>query len=1020
MIGKAANSKIRSTALGLQFQSSVYGSAIPLIYGRTRCPLSMTWAKNLRESENSSKKGKGSTGGKKSGGDAPTYSENLDFLIGCNPIVAPLQFWQNREQRYLLNFPVVTFTKAAFDSQEVTVADELFYCVISVTISGSYDTTFDEYGNPEGARNVAGDWEIPLWNMATIGPDSVNPKSYRNWPYCYYWLPGDPLILIPAIELGLISGTVTVNYAQATSQGTPIAQLNLEFESQLGNGSEYTDYEEERIIYPPYAGLGSPNFDLGSSSAVPSIRAEILGSYNLYTDGDADLADIVEDVFRSGMAQAAYDNTPLITQIQRGLGCYDFPGTIQKKAMSSTDAGALPLTSPQFELGSQSGDVLILTASALSGWSAAAALSGGASWVSVVPDQRAMQRQFWYGIAGDSPAFTSSLNIDGTDGEVQIFEISGVQEFDAVVVTQSTGASGLTSISASITTTNTAMYPEYIMSWLFFGGVSSPEYMNPRPPLKTLLSPTQSQRSDYCIVYYPATYTFTYDFIGTEIPDTQEWTWVLIAFKRTDPPNYSKPLGDILDSTTLEQCRLQCRANGLWGSLAMDSQKAAKDWLSDLYFAMNSVPVWSGFKLKSIPLSEVSQAGNGAIYVPATAGGPVAELTENDFVAGPGEPVVTIERKARVDSLNLLQVQHPNRTSEYNDIIVTAPEQTAITAYGLRRDSPKQLRCIQDRLIAAKILAVMIRRENYIRVTYKFKLKANWKLLEPMDLVTLTDPLMGIENVPVRLTGIEEDENFQLDCEAEPYIFGVHAPVYVGVNEHVPYIPSVGVIPNPILDVFIFETTEEFTAAGLQYGPQIWMAIPNSDVNYGGCMVYMSIDGGVHYDQIGTIWGKAIAGDLIGTVYPYVWPITADPDTTDDAEVDTTRGGRGLTSHTSYEADSYLYPCIVESAGGSPLYEIINYTTVQQTDENEYLLKATGAGNQIRRGLFGSAIATHGYPLSTRFASLKDGGVFKHDLPESLIGTELYFKFRCFNTFGSGLEDISDSYIKTFTPQGIY
>ena len=127
-----------------------------------------------------------------------------------------------------------------------------------------------------------------------------------------------------------------------------------------------------------------------------------------------------------------------------------------------------------------------------------------------------------------------------------------------------------------------------------------------------------------------------------------------------------------------------------------------------------------------------------------------------------------------MDIPNLLQLQTPNRASEYNTVVTSQPELASIAMFGQRKDSPQPLNCIQDVNIHRMILGIMVRRQNYIRNTYKFKLKAKWKLLEPMDLVTINDSQIGILDLAVRLTSIKEDDQYNLDCEATPFCYGVN------------------------------------------------------------------------------------------------------------------------------------------------------------------------------------------------------------------------------------------------------
>ena len=53
----------------------------------------------------------------------------------------------------------------------------------------------------------------------------------------------------------------------------------------------------------------------------------------------------------------------------------------------------------------------------------------------------------------------------------------------------------------------------------------------------------------------------------------------------------------------------------------------------------------------------------------------------------------------------------------------------------------------------------ILQRALYIRNTYKFRLSWEYCLLDPMDLVTVADSILGLSNAAIRITEIEEDEN---------------------------------------------------------------------------------------------------------------------------------------------------------------------------------------------------------------------------------------------------------------------
>ena len=50
---------------------------------------------------------------------------------------------------------------------------------------------------------------------------------------------------------------------------------------------------------------------------------------------------------------------------------------------------------------------------------------------------------------------------------------------------------------------------------------------------------------------------------------------------------------------------------------------------------------------------------------------------------------------------------------------------------------------------------------------FKFKLGWRYCLLEPMDIVLITDATLGLDGAPVRITEIAEDDNGELTVTAE-------------------------------------------------------------------------------------------------------------------------------------------------------------------------------------------------------------------------------------------------------------
>ena len=193
MLGKATDSILKAGALGSMVNASTYGRTIALIYGTTRAQVAATWAANLRTGASSKKS-------KKKG--VQTYVENIDFLIGHNPIGGPLQMWDNANTLYPLEFEKYTHTINFESWGSVTVPDDEFYAVVAVTQTITYSADFDDYGG-QGSRSLSGSFEIPMWNAAFNGPDPVNTSAYQNYPYAYYWLPGSgPTVTFPFYGFG--------------------------------------------------------------------------------------------------------------------------------------------------------------------------------------------------------------------------------------------------------------------------------------------------------------------------------------------------------------------------------------------------------------------------------------------------------------------------------------------------------------------------------------------------------------------------------------------------------------------------------------------------------------------------------------------------------------------------------------------------------------------------------------------------------------------------------------------------
>ena len=458
----------------------------------------------------------------------------------------------------------------------------------------------------------------------------------------------------------------------------------------------------------------------------------------------------------------------------------------------------------------------------------------------------------------------------------------------------------------------------------------------------------------------------------------------------------------------LTAIRNYCQAYGIFVSGAMETQNTASQWLTDLCDIANCYPVWNGSQLAFVPRCEVSAAGNGAIYIAPTASGPVAFLNDSVFI-GNNQPPVTITRSRPADAFNVLPIEHTDRNIQYNTQTTTVRDQADIFRRGSIVSTPRQLMWIHDQATAAKVAWPLLRRSTIIeRLEFAFTLPISYSWLDLADLVALLDVLLGLSNFPVRITDISENNNFELQCTAEPFYYGAHTPSAqtpsaIPVNAWTANQQS---DPGSVNPPIIFEPVAHLNK--FQNTSSLMIIVSGANPNYGGCNVHMSTDGGNTYSQIGTFQGNP----AMGLTFSADFPAIPDPDTTTDLFVDMTESAGMLSTFPSDQRDLFQSLCYVQGGTTSIPYELIAYANANLITGNQYDLPPT-----IRRGVYGSPVADH--PIGSQFSFIDPKEMVDVPLNPSLIETQLFFKFTAFNVFLQSEQDLSNVVAYPFTPHGI-
>lgn len=468
-------------------------------------------------------------------------------------------------------------------------------------------------------------------------------------------------------------------------------------------------------------------------------------------------------------------------------------------------------------------------------------------------------------------------------------------------------------------------------------------------------------------------------------------------------PNYGAgfPLTRIGD---LSVYQAYCIANGLWISPGYTTQAQASSVLDDIATATNSAFVWSSGVLTLVPYGDEAITANGYTYTPPAT--PIYDLGEDDFMdnsnatpssasTGEGHDPVLLTRQRPSDAINSISIEYLDRSNSYNPAIVTAQDLAMIEQFGLRQSPSTQMHMFAD-MNAAQMSVQLQLQQQYIRNTYQFTLDQRYVLLDPMDIVTLTEPNLGLNKQWVRITEITENDDSSLTFIAEEYLDGVaSAPLY-SYQQGLGYSNNYNASPGNANAPVVFEPTAELAGS-----LEVWIAASGGSL-WGGCDVYISTVGNT-YKNAGRITGSARMGTLSAAL-PYVMENTSGQtvDATNTLAVNLSESNGELLSGSQSDATSLVTLCYVDG-------EYIAYQTATLTAANQYNL------TWLVRGAYGTTPAAH--LANSNFARL-DSSIFKYPYTQDYIGTTIYIKLVSFNIYNGGGQNLSDVQAYSYQLQG--
>lgn len=498
--------------------------------------------------------------------------------------------------------------------------------------------------------------------------------------------------------------------------------------------------------------------------------------------------------------------------------------------------------------------------------------------------------------------------------------------------------------------------------------------------------------------------------------------------------NYGLGLSAALLGNVTTTFKQYCKAAGYNFSVVLDSQKKGVEWLQYLMQMCNAQAVWSEGTLDLIPLIDNSSLAlngdNGSTFDATVFLTPIYTLTDDDFVTSAtiGSPIVNITSPddndpvsvnvmSPADRQNALTVEYTDVMNDYNLSTVEAKDEADIAQFGLRPASALQFHGITTAQLARTVAQIQLQRGLNVPNQYRFRLRQNYLLADPMDVVNLFELGVGLNNYPVRILEIAEETDDAGNI-ADTLVFTAEdlGPNYSPGFGHQPPGPWGSEDPNrvplPVNPPIIFEPPAKmlrnsYDNEQLHGALEVWiLASGNEGQDAGswqGANVYMSLDG-TTYEPIGTIRSPATMGTLLSTL-----PTHADPDTTSTLAVDLSESNGIVESVTHNLADRKQSLAFVDT-------ELISFADVTAgANPSQFNLK------YLRRGLYTSSPGAH--LAGTYFGFLGaihniDPAILRVPITADMVGQQLWFKLTSVNSANDGESDLADAVAYTITPAG--
>lgn len=514
-------------------------------------------------------------------------------------------------------------------------------------------------------------------------------------------------------------------------------------------------------------------------------------------------------------------------------------------------------------------------------------------------------------------------------------------------------------------------YPHVNIGMTLFNGTSDQDpwgYLISRHPDKALAYPSLAYMAGVIDLGDNASMpNFNFEVIG-KLTNTGDGIDV-------NPADYIKfvlekvGMGEV-EIDGLDNYRAYCAAADILISTPSDDTdaKAAREIVNEIASLTNSYMFWSNDRFKIVP-REDRQVGS---WMPNKS--IMYNLTPDDFLPQSDGSCISYSRKDSSELYNRFTVEFINRANGYEKESVSYEDTADIADFGVRQAGTIKAHYVYTKTRAVMLAEAAARKNKYERNKYTFKLGWAFCRLEPGDLITLTDPALGIDNLPAMIDSLTESVTGELTITAISRPPGNYEQATFDVHENErPYI-DFNLDPGSISTPSIFQPD-----TSLMYGDnEVWIGAYGENQYWGGCNVWAS-NNNTGYKLIGTINQGARIG--------YLAKDMSETDTELEVSINSQ-----LISGTLEDAEK----------GNTLLWmngESMSYTTATLLENGNFLLSG------IIRGQYNTTPIKH---YAKTQITRCDDALIRCNFLYSDIGQQIYFKFTSFNVLMGNEQSLAD------------